>query len=71
MEISVGKGLVNHTFATRVYLPPAYGMDISELLWWWYVVLLPRVWEPCSLEARSVGTMLYDWGRKVRLPLCM
>ena len=24
MEISVGKGLVNHTFVTRVYLPPAY-----------------------------------------------
>ena len=71
MEISVGTWLVNHTFATRVYLPPAFRMDISELLQRWYVVLLPRVWDPCSLEAWSVGTMLYDWGRKVPLPLCM
>ena len=56
---------------TRIYLPPAYRMDISELLRRWYVVLLPRVWDPCSLEAWSVGTMLYDWGCKVHLPLCM
>ena len=46
-------------------------MDVSKLLERWCVILLPRVCEPCSLEAWSVGTMLYDWGRKVRLPLCM
>ena len=57
---------------TLPLLTLVYGrMGISELLWRWYVVLLPRVWEPCSLEAWSVGTMLYDWGRKVPLPLCM
>ena len=46
-------------------------MEVSKLLERWCVILLPRVCEPCSLEAWSVGTMLYDWGRKVRLPLCM
>ena len=46
-------------------------MDVLKLLERWCVILLPRVREPCSLEAWSVGTMLYDWGRKVRFPLCM
>jgi hypothetical protein len=72
MEISMIKGLVNLTFAYPSILTASiYRIDISELLRRWYVVLLPCVWEPCSLEARSVGTMLYDWGCKVRLPLCM
>ena len=46
-------------------------MDVTKLLEPWCVILLPHVCEPCSLEAWSIGTMLYDWGRKVRLPLCM
>ena len=46
-------------------------MDDSELLWWWRVLLMPHVWEPCSFEAWSIGTMPYDWGSKVWPPSCM
>ena len=46
-------------------------MDISKLLQRWCVILLPRAWEQCSLEAWSVGkmSMIID-ARYVSL-LCM
>ena len=69
MKINMSKGLVNNTFAYQSILTARWMS--RKLLEWWCVILLSRVCEPCSLEAWSVGTMLYDWGRKVRLPLCM
>ena len=64
MKINMSKGLVNHTFAYQSILTARW---MSRNCW--RVILLPREWEQCSLEAWTIWLEHQRLGKEEEQPL--